>query len=192
MFQGSVRRLLVAILLFLGGCDPVARHQFLVTFFDDVPVLPPLEQYCSDAEERQVQAAKARAAGREVQQAAAPTNSSHPPYAEKRCNDCHQAEKTSVSGLIKPKSELCFMCHPKILKHAFAHGPAAEGECLGCHLPHEANYPSLLVREPSKLCEKCHSEKRLAAAMHDKIKSASVVCIDCHDPHSGTSRYFLK
>lgn len=189
----SLRTLLVVALLFMAGCDPVARHRLLVTFFDEVPVLPAEEQYCREAVEERARLAKARVVAKEAKpEDAASGHSAHPPYADKRCNDCHQAEKTSVSGLLKPKNELCFMCHPAILKHAFAHGPAAEGECLGCHLPHEANFPSLLVRDPAKLCDKCHSEGRVAATMHDRIKTTGVVCIDCHDPHSGRSKYFLK
>lgn len=181
---------LLAALTLQTGCDPVARHKFLVTFFDDVPSLPPAQQYCQEAEElaqEAKKAAKVSSASKPVQQ-----GSIHPPYAEKRCNGCHQSEKTSVSGLLKPENELCFMCHPKILAHTFAHGPAAEGACLGCHLPHEASYPSLLVREPAKLCDKCHSERRNAQGMHDRIKASGTICIDCHDPHSGASKYFLK
>ncbi len=181
----------IAFCLLLAGCDPVTRHKALSTLFDGVPTLPPAEDYCHDAWEKRIkeQEAKSRqvAGGQTAQQ-----NSIHPPYAEKRCNDCHEAEKTSVSGLVKPKNELCFTCHPDILQGAYAHGPAAVGDCLACHLPHEASYPSLLARDPGTVCHKCHQEDRLAAAMHDKVKAKGMVCIDCHDPHSGNSKYFLK
>lgn len=187
-FPSRVLLTLLAVLA-LTGCETAARQKFLVTFFDEVPVLPPAEQYCEEAAEKKAQPVPGKS-----QEAAAPVYepSIHPPYEEKRCNGCHQAEKTTVSGLIKPENELCFMCHPRILKYRYAHGPAAEGGCLACHLPHEGRYPSLLVREPGELCDKCHSEARNAAAMHAKIKATGVRCIDCHDPHSGDSRYFLK
>jgi predicted CXXCH cytochrome family protein len=181
---------LLGTALLLAGCDPLTRHKVLSTIFDGVPSLPPPEEYCQEAWEKKIQAqAKAQQAGGELRQK---ENSIHPPYAEKRCNDCHEAEKTSVSGLIKPKNELCFVCHPDILKSAYAHGPAAVGDCLACHLPHEASYPFLLVRERGVLCDKCHQEERLAKAMHEGIKAKGMVCVDCHDPHSGTSKYFLK
>ncbi len=190
---GAVRQVLcfLAALALLSGCEPAATHRFLVTFFDEVPSFPPQEQYCAELDEQgRKKAAEPPQKSAAVEQKV--EGSSHPPYAEKRCNGCHQSDKTSVSGLLKPPNELCFMCHPKILKHRFAHGPAAEGECLGCHLPHEASYPSLLARPPASLCDRCHSEGRAAAGMHDRITKSGVVCIDCHDPHSGTSKYFLK
>jgi predicted CXXCH cytochrome family protein len=182
---------LLAGMLFLTGCDPLTRHKVLTTIFDGVPSLPPPEDYCRDAAVKKGQDLQANG-----QPDAAPRpaeNSIHEPYAEKRCNECHEAEKTLVSGgLVKPKNELCFICHPDILKLSFAHGPAAVGDCLACHLPHEASYPFLLARERSTLCDKCHQEKRLAAAMHDRFKTMGMVCVDCHDPHSGNSKYFLK
>lgn len=182
--------LMPAAVLLVTGCDPVRRHQILVTFFNEVPSFPPLEEYCQEAQEKAQQKA-----GRErlVQaKPAADQSSFHPPYVEKRCSDCHEAEKTTVKGLVKPENELCFMCHPSIIKYRYVHGPVAEGGCLGCHLPHEANHPSLLVSDSGSLCEKCHKEPRTAPAMHDRIKAAGAVCPDCHDPHSGATRNFLK
>lgn len=183
--------LLLAALALQTGCDPVGRHKFLITFFDEVPTLPPADQFCEEADEQKASAAVS-ANKRASAEKPKYESSIHQPYGEKRCNGCHESEKTSISGLLKPENELCFMCHPKILQHAFAHGPAAEGGCLGCHLPHEAGFPSLLVREPAALCDKCHSEPRNAQEMHDKIKATGVICLDCHDPHSGASKYFLK
>jgi len=182
---------MMAAVMLLTGCDPLTRHKVLSTIFDGVPTLPPPEDYCREAAEKKAQSLQANAQPGDGAPRPA-ENSIHPPYAEKRCNDCHEAEKTSVSGLIKPKYELCFMCHPDILKHSWAHGPAAVGDCLACHLPHEANYPSLLIRERSTLCDRCHQEKRLAEAMHETVKAKGMVCVDCHDPHSGVSKYFLK
>lgn len=183
---------LLVLLAFQTGCDPVGRQRFLTTFFNEVPTFPPVEQYCQEAEEKKERElallAKKAVAGAPVVY----KSSIHQPYEEKRCNGCHQEEKTSISGLLKPETELCFMCHPGILKSALAHGPAAEGNCLACHLPHEASYPSLLAVDPGKVCDKCHSEQRLAQEMHDRIKATGLLCQDCHDPHSGAARYFLK
>ncbi|MBJ6751533.1 cytochrome c3 family protein [Geomonas anaerohicana] len=181
---------LVVAVLTLAGCEPAARQRFLTTFFDEVPVLPPVEEYCAEAAVKNTVQTSAGKPVAVVKPEYKP--SSHPPYEEKRCNGCHEAEKTTISGLIRPRNELCFLCHPRILKHRFAHGPAAEGDCLACHFPHEGSYPSLLLLEPERLCDKCHLEARAAAGMHAKIEANGVRCIDCHDPHSGDSRYFLK
>ena len=102
--------------------------------------------------------------------------SSHPPYEEKRCNDCHGTGGGVGSDLVKPKNELCFMCHPDILANPRAHGPAAVGDCLACHLPHDSPNSSLLIKPRSEICGRCHQEKRLAAAMHDRFVEKGMAC----------------
>lgn len=193
MGSPSVRHIVVILAgtFLLAGCDPVTRHKVLSTVFDGVPSLPPPEELCQEYVEKE----KSRPAGAGAPsdgEAPKATGSVHSPYAEKLCNDCHDADKKMEGGLLKPKNELCFMCHPDILKRPWSHGPAAVGDCLACHLPHEANFPSLLVKERTTLCDKCHLEERLATAMHNKVKAEGITCVDCHDPHSGNSNYFLK
>jgi len=38
----------------------------------------------------------------------------------------------------------------------------------------------------------CMAEERLAVAMHEKVMSHGMACVDCHDAHYGQARYFLK
>lgn len=179
--------LMLCALCGLSGCDPLTVHKVTSTIFDGVPSLPPAEQYCKEFQEKKAVEEKS-ASNDKIQKADA--GSSHLPYKEKRCNGCH--DKGKDSGLIKPKQELCFVCHPAITANHFAHGPAAVGSCLECHEPHSANYPALLKVEKGKVCLGCHKEKRLADGMHDKVTANGMFCTDCHDPHAGTSAFFLR
>lgn len=185
------------LLIILGslsalGCDPVTRHKVLSTVFDGVPSLPPPEELCREHEEKLRNAPAAAETPVALQQAAKSQGSRHEPYAERRCNDCHMTEGQVSSGLIKPKNELCFICHPDILDKPWAHGPAAVGDCLACHEPHESGNQALLSKPRGEICAKCHRESRLAAAMHTLLAEKEFACADCHDPHAGTSEYFLK
>lgn len=177
-------------ILTITGCDPVTRHKALTTFFDGVPSLPPQEQLCKEYVEKLKADQESTDKQRQDVTSVSREKSIHPPYSEKRCSDCHDKDKQD--GLIRPKKELCFVCHEDFVKGAFVHGPAAVGDCLTCHLPHTANFPSLLKLDKSQICSTCHREKRLATSLHDMVMEKKMNCPDCHDPHSGNSRYFLQ
>ncbi|GAB4177622.1 MAG: cytochrome c3 family protein [Geothermobacteraceae bacterium] len=187
--RGRTWLVLVFLLLGLSGCDPVTRHKLLSTLFDGVPELPPADSYCADYLERVKNQA---AAGAEATESSGEPvkRSVHQPFAEKRCPDCHDFEKSI--GLVLPAEKLCFSCHDNLLTGSQLHGPAAVGGCLGCHLPHDSKYDHLLAASPAELCGKCHVEKRLAAGMHDRLAERGLVCAECHDPHGGERRYFLR
>ena len=185
--------LLPALCLLLSGCDPVTRHKALSTIFDGVPTLPPAENLCKDYYTQRVAAERSGATvtgeGGNVTTVIA---SVHLPYEEKRCSDCHTEDKDKNDGLVRQKRELCFVCHKDFIKGSFVHGPVAVGECQACHLPHNSTFTGLLKTEKGKLCESCHREKRLTTGMHERFVARQMVCIDCHDPHFGEVRYFLK
>lgn len=182
---------LVCACLALWGCNPVTRHKVLTTIFEGVPSLPPADQLCSEYADKKVQdlrdeLAGKKSDGKEVLKLA----SVHRPYDEKKCDDCH--DKSKEDGLVRPKKQLCAMCHPTYVQGLWVHGPTAVGDCLACHLPHNSNHVKLLKHDVAQVCSACHQEARLAAAMHDKVGARQMNCIDCHDPHSGNSSFFLK
>jgi predicted CXXCH cytochrome family protein len=178
----------VCVMLMLSGCDPIARHKVVSTIFDGVPSLPPPEKLCEEYAEKRVSAAKAELEHKETQKG--PVSSSHLPYQDKQCDDCH--DKLQQGGLIRPKNELCFVCHTDFIKGTNVHGPVATADCLACHEPHTSSFPKLLKSPPEKICGTCHREKRIAAAMHDKFTALHLLCVDCHDPHFGNAQFFLK
>lgn len=191
----SIRHLKIisgCLLVLLCGCDPIARHKVLTTVFDGVPSLPPPEQVCAEYAEKRVVAVRDELTGKKATAEAKPAGdkSRHPPYEEKRCDNCH--DKTTQSGFVTPLKELCFVCHAGFIKGSYVHGPVAAGDCLFCHEPHTSRNPSLLKKDVSDICAVCHREKRMAASLHAKVAERKIGCAECHNPHYGNVQYFLK
>lgn len=183
--------LLLITTCFVTGCDPVNRHKVMSTIFDGYPTLPPPEQYCTEYVEKLAAEARNEARGKKADKAAVGSSQSqHLPYQEKNCSDCH--DKSNQNGLIVPRNELCFVCHPDFIKGSYVHGPVAIGDCLVCHQPHSSAFPKLLTTAKSDICVKCHREKRVASGMHDNLAARQIECVDCHDPHFSSIPFFLK
>lgn len=186
----STAVLIAFCLTLAGGCSPAGRHAALTTIFDGVPAHLPEDQLCRNY----VEALEAKRSESQEQQLAkvetSANQSRHEPYTEKRCSDCHDKEKQD--GLVKPKLQLCFECHPDIVSGTYQHGPAAVGDCLSCHMPHTANFAPLLKLDRSGICSSCHQEKRLAVVLHDSAAKKGLACPDCHDPHGGNALFFIK
>lgn len=181
--------LLTALLPALSGCDPITRHKVVSTVFDGVPSLPPAEDMCSDFAQQKI-AEMQRTATEAAAGKVSSLNSVHQPYLDKQCNNCHNKEKPD--GLIVPKNRLCYECHTGFVKGDWVHGPISVSDCLACHEPHTSKYPKLLKLYKDELCHSCHKERRVAQGMHDKIATQGMICADCHDPHFGNVRFFLK
>lgn len=197
VFSRSVWRAILSTCLccfLLTSCgDPISRHKVLSTIFDGVPSLPPAGEVCNEYCQQEVPVDVAGIDSEAVESKATQnTHSSHQPYKEKKCGDCHSNDKNVNAGLIVPKRELCGVCHQNFIKGHNVHGPVAVGDCLACHLPHNSQYPSLLKEDPDKVCAICHQEARLAAEMHERFVVKAIGCGECHDPHAGDARYFLK
>jgi predicted CXXCH cytochrome family protein len=114
----------------------------------------------------------------------------HPPYRENRCRACHSPE----GGLLykTAKEGLCQTCHPDVPGEVpYLHGPLAVGECLSCHDPHQSEHPGLLFDDVRNVCLSCHDAAQVEDGAHHKsIGTRS--CIECHYPHGGNDRFFLK
>jgi predicted CXXCH cytochrome family protein len=184
--------LVLNTLFLLAGCDPITRHKALSTVFDGVPSLPAPEQMCTEYADKRVAAYKEELAGKAVsaQKSAAATASVHPPYEEKKCDNCH--DKGKEGGFVTPLHELCYKCHDGFIKGSNVHGPIAVADCLACHVPHDSQQPSLLKESKGQLCLTCHREARIAAVLHTNAARHELVCTDCHDPHYGEMQYFIK
>ena len=183
------------VCLTLTGCfNSVSRHQFLSTIFDGVPELPQPVQLCDEYYEQRRAAEEAGEVlvAEDGSGLVEQNRSSHLPYAEKKCSNCHSSNKSKDDGLIVPKQELCGVCHKDFVTGANVHGPVAVGDCLACHLPHSSPQPSLLKAAPNEICVHCHKEERLAKKMHERLNENGMGCMECHDAHSGDARYFLK
>ena len=113
----------------------------------------------------------------------------HPPYAQGKCQTCHQN--------LKAGSDMCFKCHPKTRsdfyhQHNHLLGGYEENACLICHAPHVASNKEFLRDKPRRLCQRCHAETARQRAeslyIHPKWKE----CLACHLAHGSDSPSMLN
>ena len=183
----------------LLACSSSARHHVLTTFFDGVPE-PDTTAVATTLTDKLTT--------REVLPAEGTTGAPppvsftlHAPYEDKACDECHLLEGTGRFGrtvrLRLPLRELCVECHDDMEAgelrsgNRWVHGPVAAGICTGCHSPHTALFPSLLLAEPGeKLCGRCHDIERIGA---EPVHSGTVDnCLTCHEPHAGETAAFSR
>ena len=182
---------LLPLAILLSGCDQVSRHKVLTTIFEGVPSLPDPEEMCEEYHEQEMERYLAGLAEEALaMEGKVVEKSSHKPFKEKKCKDCH--DFTTDVGLIRPKLQLCLVCHTGFIKGRYVHGPVSVGDCSACHLPHISEFVALLEMDRNRICEKCHTEERLAVNMHEQVMTHGMDCVDCHDPHYGDTMYFLR
>ncbi len=117
----------------------------------------------------------------------------HPPYRKNRCSECHNRD---TGQLVQPPEEgLCRTCHTDIPGDArYVHGPVAVDACVFCHHHHQSIHPKLLLRDVMSICYRCHQAEDLTRGEHHNTvgRPDGGPCIDCHSPHGGDDRFFLK
>ena len=181
---------LLGFLLMLTGCNKHARYQVLNTLFDGVP--HPDEALTGEA------AADLEAPldeqGRLKRLRPLTIRYRHPSggSAAGECSLCHGDTK----ALVIPGKDMCVKCHSQVKeKRAFIHGPAVL-DCIVCHDPHESKVRSLLKVMGNELCFACHYRQNREEAYkdeaHKEVEGQEFLCLDCHDPHGGNDRFFVK
>ena len=126
----------------------------------------------------------------------------HMPVAASACDECHTAP-AGKSGTIGLKAgatrertaPLCISCHEAIgaaMKLSGAHAPVATGDCIGCHDPHGADAPFLLLAKTSELCLSCHDTVAEAVKQSSPHAPAAANCTLCHDAHGTPHRLQLR
>ncbi len=195
----GVLALAVLLTVLVSACTRERRHEALTFFFDGVPPLDaPLDPAGSElAALPQTSAERIEALGYNLKVTRTVT---HKPVADRQCSSCHEVNDTGrpagswVSGtamLRMPVEELCLVCHPQ--EDPVRHGPAASGQCVICHHPHASQNPHLLrLAEPQKTCVQCHLTVDIASAAEHAGSVLEQSCLECHDPHGGSQRGFLR
>lgn len=114
----------------------------------------------------------------------------------KGCSDCHGKGAEEITAetaeLVAAVPQLCYECHEEYAAiDTWKHGPAATGECLLCHEPHQAANKGLLSKPVPELCRHCHEGKTLDL-VPDHAEESYANCGDCHEAHSSPGRMLLK
>lgn len=181
---------LVSSLLILTGCNKQSRYRVLNTLFDGVPHPDDV----LTAEEMAAREAPLDERSRLSKLRPLTIRYRHPSggSAAGECSLCHGDTK----ALVIPGKDMCVKCHSQVKeKRAFIHGPAVL-DCIVCHDPHESKAPSLLKVIGNELCFACHyrqnREDAYKAEAHKEVEGKEFLCLDCHDPHGGNDRFFVK
>jgi predicted CXXCH cytochrome family protein len=181
----------------LAACTTQQSHEWLEFFFDGVPPLegpeeplgPPPPEVAAHGPTLEERAAMQR------ERLAVVERSFHPPFRDKRCEQCHTIERSGgwIQGtpeLLAPKEQLCQRCHVAPARQ-FVHGPVATVSCYACHEHHAASQPHLLKQAPQRLCAQCHhGETFVTEKAHAAYGQQS--CVACHDPHGSDQPFLLR
>jgi len=171
-----------------ASCADSTKYRALSFFFDGVP--EPGKARLA-AETTGETGSLISGAGSAPAQAEPPSRYyTHAPYRDNRCAGCHDSE--SGQPLKAIRDGLCLVCHaPIAAEHKFLHGPVAVNDCGVCHHHHESRYAKLLLTDPTATCLVCHEREDLTQGEHHADLEQRT-CVDCHNPHGGNDRFFLK
>lgn len=174
--------------LLVVACAPDTKYRVLNFLFDGVPE-PGATSNTTSTNDRRASAAS---------ETSEPTPRApsrvrlypHKPYRDGQCTGCHSLE---TGELVRPANEgLCLICHQDVPgKVRYVHGPVAVKQCTQCHHYHASPFPKLMLKETLATCYECHDRTDLTTGEHHSdLEKTS--CVECHDPHGGSERYFLK
>lgn len=176
---------LIAALLSVAACvqapgcaGPEARFRVLSIFFDGVP--DPSAPKETDKP----------GAAADKSQEKQPELSVHGPYAERKCDLCHESRFSNK--LKTDKSKLCGTCHSgEQFEGKVIHGPVGVANCAACHEPHRSQFPHLLRAEGSGVCLKCHTVETFEQLDRHRAEKGED-CVSCHAPHASDKPHLLK
>lgn len=119
----------------------------------------------------------------------------HGPVGAHICTICHveNPEKKHQFTFAADKEELCFSCHEAkqdMMLENFVHTPVANGNCIGCHDPHQSDYKYNLKGAAKDLCLNCHKPDEFSREfVHGPVAVGD--CNACHNPHASENEFQL-
>ncbi len=184
--------LAAVVALNVASCSQSSKHRILTFFFEGVPDQGAAAETVEESASLPEDDGSPRAFERP--ELVKPKFYWHPPYRNNRCNECHDVYQGKL--IKKPEEGLCISCHTDPPgDREFVHGPVAANACLMCHHQHMSPNPRMLLAEVKSICFRCHQlDDLLVGKKHHAVLGAEAppVCIECHDPHGGNNRFFLK
>jgi len=201
------------------GCSTETRYRIKTIVFTGVPPQVGEESEDTTVTQDPRQVAKAEQMARQQQHRDALVSKywQHGPFAAGECGRCHNLNQSksflrsqdtvaqapaplvqvsAPSRLLLPPQQICATCHKQHgaefvqglgLKH---HLPAANGQCTGCHSPHQSLRRYMLRKSDNhELCSSCHKPASLSPIHMDHPERD---CIDCHNAHVGVTSNLLR
>ncbi len=118
----------------------------------------------------------------------------HAPFADGSCEGCHRVGRGTKIRLRLEGATLCYACHSD-LEEEFStgsvHTAVSNGDCIGCHNPHMADQPKMLLGEGSALCFSCHEDIKAKVEGDGAHAAVEDGCDGCHDPHRSDEPFQL-
>lgn len=120
----------------------------------------------------------------------------HGPVGVGACTICHNRVegKDHEFKFTMQKEELCFACHDEkrdMMLQSNVHTPVSEGNCIGCHDPHQSPYRFQLIGRGSELCFACHQKSKFEGEhVHGPVAAGD--CNACHEPHASANPKQLR
>jgi len=115
----------------------------------------------------------------------------HGPVGAGICNICHALVEGEDHKFrfTAEKEELCFACHEDkrdMMLEDHLHTPVADGNCVGCHDPHQTDYRYTLKGNAADLCFNCHKKDAFTRSfVHGPVGAGD--CNACHNPHASAN-----
>ena len=124
-------------------------------------------------------------------------NFQHEPFADRRCDDCHDEDSMDPAALLAEPPMLCQVCHGNpadVRGRRSLHQPVRDGECMACHVSHASDETGLVRGKEEQLCMSCHEDirKRAEESAASHIGYSTSRCSTCHLPHASAEKKLLR
>lgn len=107
---------------------------------------------------------------------------------------CHQQTNPALHAFAAqpaPIAALCLECHDNPVFGKHRHMPAADGDCIECHDPHQSEQKKLLNAPAEELCLQCHDQGDFSdTVVHGPVAAGD--CAACHNPHAAEQARMLR
>lgn len=107
---------------------------------------------------------------------------------------CHQQPNPALHAFAArptPIAALCLECHDNPVSGKRPHMPAADGDCIVCHDPHQSEHAKLLSAPAGELCLQCHDQGDFSGTVvHGPVAAGD--CAACHNPHAAEQAGLLR
>jgi len=122
----------------------------------------------------------------------------HGPVGAMICSVCHDEKgdkhKDNKIDLAVAEQDMCYYCHEEKQTQFMLpvqHKPVAQGQCVGCHDPHQSNFKFQLKGQADSLCYLCHPNNvRDKQLVHGPVATGN--CQLCHEPHASSYPRLLR